>query len=191
MPYGSVSVWNRRPNLGLHPKNPIITSIDQLDPKVPLTFIYGGKSWITSDSGKMIQDLRKDSYVDVQEIKGAGHHVYADRPFMFNQVCNEVFQVSTTGKRRMEMTYFWVAILSGQPPAGGGCPQEVEHDGPGCNRHHPPSSGTPLQFVDQHCSNVDASNCCAPPSKDDYEGEMRKEKPRGWAPVKPKKDSQS
>jgi len=119
-------------------KNPIITSIDQLDPKVPLTFIYGGKSWITSDSGKMIQDLRKDSYVDVQEIKGAGHHVYADRPFMFNQVCNEVFQ-----------------------------------------------------FVDQHCSNVDASNCCAPPSKDDYEGEMRKEKPRGWAPVKPKKDSQS
>lgn len=68
----------------------VISKIDQLDLRVPITFIYGAKSWITSDSGRLIQCMRSSSYVDVQEIEGAGHHVYADRPTQFSAVVNEV-----------------------------------------------------------------------------------------------------
>ena len=32
-------------------KDPVITKIDKLDADVPITFLYGAKSWITSDSG--------------------------------------------------------------------------------------------------------------------------------------------
>lgn len=71
-------------------KDPVIRKIDKLDAEVPITFIYGAKSWITSESGREIKKLRSNSYVDVQEIAGAGHHVYADQPVRFNSVVNEV-----------------------------------------------------------------------------------------------------
>jgi len=71
-------------------KDPVIKKIDKLDAEVPITFIYGAKSWITSESGREIQKMRPNSYVDVQEIAGAGHHVYADQPNRFNNVVNEV-----------------------------------------------------------------------------------------------------
>ena len=32
--------------------------------------------------------MRPSSYVDVQEVQGAGHHVYADRPAQVGQVSN-------------------------------------------------------------------------------------------------------
>ena len=32
-------------------KDPVIRKIDKLDADVPITFLYGAKSWITSDSG--------------------------------------------------------------------------------------------------------------------------------------------
>lgn len=71
-------------------KDPVIKKIDKLDVEVPITFIYGAKSWITSESGREIKKLRPNSYVDVHEIAGAGHHVYADRPHQFNNVVNAV-----------------------------------------------------------------------------------------------------
>jgi len=71
-------------------KDPVIRKINNLDEEVPITFIYGAKSWISSESGQEIKKLRPNSYVDVQEIAGAGHHVYADRPVQFNNVVNEV-----------------------------------------------------------------------------------------------------
>lgn len=49
-----------------------------------MTFICGSKSWIDSGSAYEIQSRRADSYVDVQIVHGAGHHVYADAVDSFN-----------------------------------------------------------------------------------------------------------
>jgi len=71
-------------------KDPVIKKMDKLDTAVPITFLYGAKSWISSDAGRQIQQMRPSSYVDVQEVQGAGHHVYADRPQQFNGAVNQV-----------------------------------------------------------------------------------------------------
>ena len=41
-------------------------------------------------AGRQIQQMRPSSYVDVQEVQGAGHHVYADRP---QQVWNRTIEI--------------------------------------------------------------------------------------------------
>ena len=33
-------------------KDPVIKKMDKLDTAVPITFLYGAKSWISSDAGK-------------------------------------------------------------------------------------------------------------------------------------------
>lgn len=68
-------------------KRPMIARLPQtLPPQVPITFVYGGKSWIDAGPGYEIQhQLRPNSYVNVQVIKGAGHHVYVDNAPDFNQ----------------------------------------------------------------------------------------------------------
>ncbi|GAB1608735.1 protein ABHD4-like isoform X1, partial [Argonauta hians] len=71
-------------------KNPMIARIGELDRSVPMTLIYGSRSWITSHTGQDVKYLRPHSYVDVQVIQGAGHHVYADRCEEFNELVREV-----------------------------------------------------------------------------------------------------
>ncbi|KFM57720.1 Abhydrolase domain-containing protein 4, partial [Stegodyphus mimosarum] len=70
-------------------KRPMLKRISQLKQDIPITFIYGSRSWIDSSSGLQTSELRKNSYVEIKMIQGAGHHVYADRPDVFNKlVCD-------------------------------------------------------------------------------------------------------
>ncbi|XP_036370650.1 (Lyso)-N-acylphosphatidylethanolamine lipase-like isoform X2 [Octopus sinensis] len=71
-------------------KNPMILRMTDLNKSIPMTLIYGSRSWITSHTGQEVKFLRPDSYVDVQIIQGAGHHVYADRSDDFNELITEV-----------------------------------------------------------------------------------------------------
>ncbi|XP_043208070.1 1-acylglycerol-3-phosphate O-acyltransferase ABHD5-like isoform X1 [Amphibalanus amphitrite] len=66
-------------------KNPMIRRVGQVDPQVPMTAIYGSRSWI-DDCGQKIRGERPGSYVDVETILGASHHVYADQPETFNEL---------------------------------------------------------------------------------------------------------
>jgi len=65
-------------------KYPMIHRLPALRNDVPITFIYGARSWIDRKSGDCIKDLRENSYVDVHILRGAGHHVYADNSEEFN-----------------------------------------------------------------------------------------------------------
>lgn len=67
-------------------KNPMISRIADIDKTVPMTFIYGGETWMDTECGYRTKDLRSDSYVDVKIIRGAGHHVYADEANKFNNL---------------------------------------------------------------------------------------------------------
>lgn len=47
-------------------KNPMLHRIKDLSREVPITFVYGSRSWMDSECGYQTKDLRKGSYVDVQ-----------------------------------------------------------------------------------------------------------------------------
>lgn len=64
--------------------------IADLEPSVPISFIYGVRSWMDSSTGKRISEARPSSYVDINYIKRAGHHVHAEQPEEFNRVLNHI-----------------------------------------------------------------------------------------------------
>lgn len=68
-------------------KNPMIKRITGLAEHVPLTFIYGARSWIDQKPGHHLMETRgSHSSVTVRIIDGAGHHVYADNYSEFNSM---------------------------------------------------------------------------------------------------------
>lgn len=75
-------------------KHPMINRIADLEPNIPITFIYGSRSWVDRNPGIQVKYTRLHSYVDVQVIQGSGHHVYADKATNFNRlvlkICNNV-----------------------------------------------------------------------------------------------------
>ena len=75
----------------------MIYRIGNIDRNVPITMIYGSRSWIESSSGRETQTRRSGSYVDVQVITGAGHHVYLDKRDKFNEIVENVCQAVDNG----------------------------------------------------------------------------------------------
>lgn len=80
-------------------KRPMLKRIDSgLDSSVPISFIYGNRSWMDPSSGEKVRELRPLSYVRVYRIARAGHHVHADRPEEFNQAVNNVLKIVDRNK---------------------------------------------------------------------------------------------
>ncbi|KAJ8303128.1 hypothetical protein KUTeg_019524 [Tegillarca granosa] len=71
-------------------KNPMINRVADIPKHVPMTLIYGSRSWMDNGTGYHVKYLRDESYVDVQVIRGAGHHVYADKPLPFNALVSKI-----------------------------------------------------------------------------------------------------
>lgn len=71
-------------------KNPMIKRIDQIRDDINITLLFGSKSWVDRTSGEVIKKARPNSYVKTHIIENAGHHVYADRPEIFNSIINEI-----------------------------------------------------------------------------------------------------
>ncbi|XP_062291729.1 1-acylglycerol-3-phosphate O-acyltransferase ABHD5-like isoform X1 [Scomber scombrus] len=64
-------------------KRPMLDRIGQVQADIPISFIYGSRSSIDSDSGYALKLSRPD--VEITVIRGAGHYVFADQPDDFNQ----------------------------------------------------------------------------------------------------------
>ena len=69
----------------------------QLDAGIPLTVITGAKSWVdvvNASQGRtadLIKGARPEgSYVGVEQVADAGHHLHAQRPEEFNKIVKEV-----------------------------------------------------------------------------------------------------
>ena len=67
---------------------PMIMRIIGLRPGMPVTFIYGAKSWIRSESGFQTKKKLPNNDVAVYVIDNAGHHVYAEKADEFNEIVN-------------------------------------------------------------------------------------------------------
>lgn len=86
-PSGEAAFRYMNTNLGWA-KQPIIPRLGNLSPNVPITFIYGARSWIDRRPGVQLQQERKN--VNMETIAGAGHHVYADHADKFNEIVNRI-----------------------------------------------------------------------------------------------------
>ncbi|XP_040909176.1 1-acylglycerol-3-phosphate O-acyltransferase ABHD5-like isoform X2 [Toxotes jaculatrix] len=64
-------------------KRPMLERIGEVQADIPISFIYGSRSSIDSDSGYAFKKTRPD--VEITVIRGAGHYVFADQPDDFNQ----------------------------------------------------------------------------------------------------------
>ncbi|XP_077982274.1 1-acylglycerol-3-phosphate O-acyltransferase ABHD5-like [Glandiceps talaboti] len=75
-------------------KNPMIKRVTSISTEIPITFMYGSRSYMDSSMGYSAKYLRKDAQVDVHIIQGAGHHVYAEKPDEFNflmlKICKDI-----------------------------------------------------------------------------------------------------
>lgn len=66
-------------------KNPIGDRMkENFPPNLPVTFLYGAKSWMDNRYGQIIQESRANSYTHIESVDEAGHHVYADNAKDFN-----------------------------------------------------------------------------------------------------------
>ncbi|XP_032590509.1 (Lyso)-N-acylphosphatidylethanolamine lipase isoform X1 [Drosophila grimshawi] len=79
-------------------KHPMINRIKDVRSDIPITFIYGSRSWIDSSSGEKIKSQRGTNMVDIKIVTGAGHHVYADKPDVFNRYVNETCDMYKVGR---------------------------------------------------------------------------------------------
>lgn len=52
---------------------------------IPITFLYGEKSWMDNKYGAIIKEARPNSYTHIESVPFAGHHVYSDNALDFNQ----------------------------------------------------------------------------------------------------------
>ncbi|KAJ6648593.1 (Lyso)-N-acylphosphatidylethanolamine lipase [Pseudolycoriella hygida] len=60
---------------------------------IPITFLYGEKSWMDNKYGEIIKAARPNSYTQIEIVPYAGHHVYSDNALDFNQFVNEACKV--------------------------------------------------------------------------------------------------
>ncbi|KAI1722082.1 alpha/beta hydrolase fold domain-containing protein [Ditylenchus destructor] len=74
-------------------RRPMIHRFNGVHRKIPVTFIYGSKSWMDSGPAYEIQARRPESYVDVQIVTGAGHHVYVDASDTFNTLLSSISDI--------------------------------------------------------------------------------------------------
>jgi len=68
-------------------KNPMHYRISLLDAKIPLTLMYGEKTWVDHYSVEKIREVRPEgAKVTDYILKDAGHHIYADQADEFNKI---------------------------------------------------------------------------------------------------------
>ncbi|KAG4074672.1 hypothetical protein HA402_004543 [Bradysia odoriphaga] len=70
-------------------KHPMLRRMHEVRHDKAITLLYGSRSWIDKSSWDLLKAARESNYVNVQVISGAGHHVFADKPELFNRFVNE------------------------------------------------------------------------------------------------------
>lgn len=71
-------------------KRPMLQWVHLLPPSMPVTMLYGARSWVDSSSGNKAAEIRGKAHTKVLLINNASHHVYADQPEDFNKVVENI-----------------------------------------------------------------------------------------------------
>lgn len=79
-------------------KNPMLNRIHKLDSSVPITIMNGSNTWMDKTVGKRLREIRQHSYVRLEIIEDAGHHVHADNPESFNEIVVDACNLTESNK---------------------------------------------------------------------------------------------
>ncbi|XP_061588779.1 (Lyso)-N-acylphosphatidylethanolamine lipase isoform X2 [Cololabis saira] len=71
-------------------KRPMLQRVHLLPSSMPVTMLYGARSWMSSSSGDRVAEIRNQAHTKVLLINDASHHVYADQPGEFNRVVENI-----------------------------------------------------------------------------------------------------
>ena len=74
--------------------------------------------------GEEIRNLRQNSYVDLQTVPDAGHHVHADQPAVFCDIVNSVCSMADSGEDSQPKAKTSEETLTAQPEL----PAQIEWD---------------------------------------------------------------
>ena len=78
-------------------KKPMLHRIaTELNPDLPVSIIYGGRSWVyrlNQSVMQLFQEVRPNSYVATYLIEEASHHVHADKPEAFNSTVKSILAI--------------------------------------------------------------------------------------------------
>jgi len=80
-------------------KLPLVQRYQDLPKNIPVTFIYGRKTWMCIDSAYQIQSKFSDRKIDIYLVKHAGHHVMLDNPQDFNTIMAHLGELFTKNER--------------------------------------------------------------------------------------------
>ncbi|CAG9765836.1 unnamed protein product [Ceutorhynchus assimilis] len=84
-------------------KNPMVHRFDMIHESTPITLLYGEHSWIDPSSGFILREQREDfSYVNIDVIQDAGHHLYSDQPEIFNKCVKETCRIADNNEDTKE-----------------------------------------------------------------------------------------
>ena len=70
--------------------NPLLKRVGSIPEYVPITLIYGARTWVGITQGFEIKKQRPNSYCGLKIIEGGGHHVYFDYPKEFNNSVEKI-----------------------------------------------------------------------------------------------------
>ena len=70
-----------------------------IDNNLPVTFLYGSKSWTSKTYGYIIKECRESSYTDIKIISNAGHHIYSDNPDGFHDAVLDACKILKSDRK--------------------------------------------------------------------------------------------
>lgn len=74
-------------------KNPIVKRMDTLSPEIPITLIYGSRSWVDNSAGELIKGSRPKSYVNLQvKMKKKKKRTISDKLLEKQKIANNYLQ---------------------------------------------------------------------------------------------------
>ncbi|KAJ8357745.1 hypothetical protein SKAU_G00205390 [Synaphobranchus kaupii] len=92
LPFAHMGRWGsgRCPSLWAGPGGRCWGGCTCCPPTLPVTLLYGARSWVDSSTGLRVAQLRPHGNTSVVIVQGASHHVYADQPGEFNRVVEKI-----------------------------------------------------------------------------------------------------
>eukprot|EP00054_Salpingoeca_dolichothecata_P018053 m.110200 g.110200 ORF g.110200 m.110200 type:complete len:669 (-) comp22708_c0_seq2:105-2111(-) len=93
-PSGEIAFADLATDSGRFALQPLMDRIQDIDPEVPITFIFGEQSWMNPEIGHTAA-LRRHPRAHTQVvIVPGGHHLYADSPADFNELIGRLHHES-------------------------------------------------------------------------------------------------
>ena len=76
----------------------MLNRLDSLPASMPISMLFGMRSWFDNSTGEKVYLKRPNSFVDLHFIREAGHHIHADLPDVFNGVINDICEMVDSNK---------------------------------------------------------------------------------------------